>query len=61
MARLKAGARPEQAKAELQAIASDLEKAFPLANKGRSFHPAATAGIEHRRRTSATNSNVPGS
>ena len=37
IARLKAGARPEQAKAELQAIASDLEKAFPLANQGRSF------------------------
>jgi putative ABC transport system permease protein len=35
--RLKEGAQPEQAKAELQAIASDLEKAFPLANKGRSF------------------------
>jgi macrolide transport system ATP-binding/permease protein len=35
--RLKDGARPEQAKAELQAIASDLETAFPLANKGRSF------------------------
>jgi predicted permease len=37
VARLKEGARPEQAKAELQAIASDLEQAFPLANKGRSF------------------------
>ena len=35
--RLKDGTRPEQAKAELQAIASDLETAFPLANKGRSF------------------------
>jgi predicted permease len=35
--RLKDGVRPEQARAELQAIASDLEKAFPLANKGRSF------------------------
>src|SRR5438270_3847268 len=35
--RLKDGMRPEQAKAELQAIASDLEQAFPLANKGRSF------------------------
>jgi predicted permease len=35
--RLKEGATPEQAKAELQAIALDLEKAFPLANKGRSF------------------------
>lgn len=35
--RLKDGARPEQARAELQAIASDLEKAFPLANKGRTF------------------------
>jgi predicted permease len=35
--RLKDGARPEQAKAELQAIAADLEKAFPLANKGRTF------------------------
>ena len=37
VARLKPGIRQEQAKAELQAIASDLEKAFPLANKGRSF------------------------
>ncbi|HEX3091846.1 MAG TPA: ABC transporter permease [Candidatus Angelobacter sp.] len=37
VARLKDGARPEQAKAELQAIASDLETAFPLANKGRTF------------------------
>jgi predicted permease len=37
VARLKPGARPEQAKAELQAIASDLEKAFPLANQGRTF------------------------
>jgi predicted permease len=35
--RLKEDAHPEQAKAELQAIASDLEKAFPLANKGRTF------------------------
>ncbi len=35
--RLKEDARPEQAKAELQAIASDLETAFPLANKGRTF------------------------
>jgi predicted permease len=34
---LKEGATPEQAKAELQAIALDLEKAFPLANKGRTF------------------------
>ncbi len=37
VARLKPGVRQAQAKAELQAIASDLEKAFPLANKGRSF------------------------
>lgn len=37
VARLKDGARTEQAQAELRAIASDLEKAFPLANKGRSF------------------------
>jgi predicted permease len=37
VARLKDGARPEQAKAELQSIASDLETAFPLANKGRTF------------------------
>ncbi len=37
VARLKEGATPEQAKAELQTIASDLEKAFPLANKGRTF------------------------
>jgi putative ABC transport system permease protein len=35
--RLKPGARPEQARAELQNIASDLEHDFPLANKGRSF------------------------
>ncbi|HET9282823.1 MAG TPA: ABC transporter permease [Candidatus Angelobacter sp.] len=35
--RLKEGVRTEQAQAELQAIASDLERAFPLANKGRSF------------------------
>jgi macrolide transport system ATP-binding/permease protein len=35
--RLKDGSRPEQAKAELQSIASDLETAFPLANKGRTF------------------------
>ncbi len=35
--RLKDGARKEQAKAELQAIAADLETAFPLANKGRTF------------------------
>jgi predicted permease len=37
VARLKEGVRQEQAKAELQAIAADLETAFPLANKGRSF------------------------
>ncbi len=37
VARFKDGARPEQARAELRAIASDLEQAFPLANKGRSF------------------------
>jgi predicted permease len=37
VARLRDGARPEQAKAELQSIASDLETAFPLANKGRTF------------------------
>src|SRR5262249_4093447 len=35
--RLKDGVRSEQAGSELQAIASDLETAFPLANKGRSF------------------------
>lgn len=35
--RLKEGVRTQQARAELQAIASDLEQAFPLANKGRSF------------------------
>ena len=35
--RLKEGARPEQAQAELLNIASDLEHDFPLANKGRSF------------------------
>ena len=37
VARLKDGAPPEQAKAELQAIASDLEHDFPTANKGRTF------------------------
>jgi predicted permease len=37
VARLKEGVSPEQAKAELKTIASDLETAFPLANKGRSF------------------------
>ncbi|HEY2115238.1 MAG TPA: ABC transporter permease [Candidatus Angelobacter sp.] len=37
VARLKPGASAQQAKAELQAIALDLEKAFPLANQGRSF------------------------
>ncbi|MGB8131549.1 MAG: ABC transporter permease [Candidatus Angelobacter sp.] len=35
VARLKPGVGPEQAKAELKTIASDLETAFPLANKGR--------------------------
>ena len=35
--RLKDGIRTEQARAELQSIAADLERAFPLANKGRSF------------------------
>ncbi|HEY2498930.1 MAG TPA: ABC transporter permease [Candidatus Angelobacter sp.] len=35
--RLKPGVRPEQAKSELKTIASDLETAFPLANKGRTF------------------------
>lgn len=35
--RLKEGVGTEQARAELQAIASDLERAFPLANKGRNF------------------------
>ena len=37
VARLKEGVRTEQARAELQTIASDLEQAYPLANKGRSF------------------------
>src|SRR6478672_5172625 len=37
VARLKPEVRAEQAKAELKAIASDLETAFPLANKGRTF------------------------
>jgi predicted permease len=37
VARLKEGVGPEQAKAELKTIASDLETAFPLANKGRTF------------------------
>ncbi|MGE5321861.1 MAG: ABC transporter permease, partial [Actinomycetota bacterium] len=35
--RLKDGVRPEQANAELRNIAKDLERDFPLANKGRSF------------------------
>lgn len=35
--RLKDGVRPEQANAELRNIARDLERDFPLANKGRSF------------------------
>jgi predicted permease len=35
--RLKEGVRPEQANSELKTIASDLETAFPLANKGRTF------------------------
>jgi putative ABC transport system permease protein len=34
---LKDGAQPAQARAELKAIGSDLERAFPLANQGRSF------------------------
>jgi predicted permease len=37
VARLKDGAPLEQARAEMQAMASDLEHDFPLANKGRSF------------------------
>jgi predicted permease len=37
VARLKPGVGPEKAKAELKTIASDLETAFPLANKGRTF------------------------
>jgi len=37
VARLKDGATEQQARAELQTIGSDLERAFPLANKGRSF------------------------
>jgi putative ABC transport system permease protein len=37
VARLKPGVQEAQAQAELKAIASDLEQAFPLANKGRSF------------------------
>lgn len=36
-ARLKPGASTEQAKAELSTIANDLQRDFPLANKGRSF------------------------
>lgn len=35
--RLKDGARPEQAEAELKTVASDLERDFPTANKGRTF------------------------
>lgn len=35
--RLKNGARPEQAEAELKTVASDLERDFPTANKGRTF------------------------
>ena len=52
VARLKEGARPEQAKAELQAIASDLETAFPLANKGRTFtlQPLLEASINPNQR-----------
>ena len=52
VARLKDGARPEQAKAELQAIASDLETAFPLANKGRTFtlQPLLEASINPNQR-----------
>ena len=38
MARLKEGARPEQAKAELQAIASDLETGFSAGQQGPHFH-----------------------
>ena len=37
VARLKDRARQEQARAELATIAADLEQAFPLANKGRTF------------------------
>jgi macrolide transport system ATP-binding/permease protein len=52
VARLKDGAHPEQAKAELQAIASDLETAFPLANKGRTFtlQPLLEASINPNQR-----------
>ena len=35
--RLKDGARPEQAEAELKTVANDLERDFPTANKGRTF------------------------
>ncbi len=37
VAKLKDGVRQEQAQAELKTIASDLERAFPQANQGRSF------------------------
>lgn len=37
MARLKDGVNPEQARQQLQVLAASLEKAFPAANKGRSF------------------------
>jgi len=37
IARLKDGARLDQARAELKNIGTDLERDFPLANKGRSF------------------------
>jgi putative ABC transport system permease protein len=37
VARMKPGARVEQARAELKTIALDLERDFPLANKGRGF------------------------
>jgi predicted permease len=37
LGRLKDGARPEQTEAELRTVGNDLERDFPLANKGRSF------------------------
>jgi len=52
VARFKDGVHPEQARAELRAIASDLEQAFPLANKGRSFtfQPLLESSIDPNQR-----------
>jgi predicted permease len=52
--RLKDGVRMEQAQAELQSIANDLERAFPLANKGRGFttQPVLESSISPNQRGS---------